>query len=201
MRRPERPALAARSTAPSSFTAASTYAASIPDDRRSYSSRTAGTHRLHPSRQRKLSDASIEKPLSGLPKNPPPRPPRESGPPPSTRGFSAITSVPSVPPLSQPADASHGLHNYSNMASSSSSLASNDSTASSPRTTSYHSRKTPNSSVSSTGSSNSYKTPQPTTVSPSAASDFVFPFSNESTSALEPDWNPADAATPTQKTD
>lgn len=201
MTRPERPALATRSTAPLPVTAVPTEAVAISDDRQSFSSRTTGTHRLHPSRQRRLSDASIEKPLSGTSRKPPLRSPRESGPPPSTRGFSAIPPVPSVPPLARSADASHGLHDYSNVASSSSSLASIDSTASSPRTASYHSRKTPNSSVSSTGSSSSYKTPQPTTISPSAASDFVFPFSNESTSAIESDPNAAGATTSTQNVD
>lgn len=201
MKSPGRPAFVTRSMGPSSVTAPSTERTSVPDPRHSFSSQATGTHRLHPSRQRRPSDASIEKPLSGSSRKPPPKSPRESGPPPSTRGFSAVPPTASVPSLSRPSDASHGLQSYSSMASSSSSLASNDSTASSLRTTSYHSRKTPSSSVSSAGSSNSYKAPQPTGVSPAAASEFVFPFSNESTSAEERDSSPAGIVTPTPKTE
>lgn len=196
MRRPERLNLVTRTTAPSSTITVPTERMPAPDSHQAPSSPATKTHRLHPGRQRRLSDASIEKPLSGSPrKKHPPRPAREPGPPPSMRGFSAIPPVPTIPPLPRPADASHGVHNYSSMASSSSSLGSNESLASNPMTTSYHSRKTPNSSVSSTGSSASYETPQPqpTSIPPSAAREFVFPFSNESTSTLQTNSAPAGA--------
>ena len=174
----------------------------VPNDHSSTSAQGPKIHRLHPSRQRKLSDASIDKPLSGsLKRTYVPRYTREPGPPPSTRGFSSIPSTPpSVPPLPEHTSFSQSLQSYANLASSSSSIGSIDSTASSLRGPAYHGRKTTSSSVSSAGSSGPYKAYQHAQASSSAIRDFVFPFTNESTTTVATDpSSEKPAATPIHK--
>ncbi|SPO05984.1 uncharacterized protein DNG_08673 [Cephalotrichum gorgonifer] len=190
-KRPAHSASASGSTTSSPTTAVmGTAAATTPaeaiqaqKDDHSRSRSLTGTHRLYPGRQRRLSDASVEKALSGTPKQKQPsNPPRDSRPPPSTRGFSSIPPVPSLPALSSHISSSHAAQPHSNVASSNSSLASIESAASSPRAMSFNKRQTPNSSVSSTGSSDSYRAARPASIVPSAANEFVFPFGNDSTS-------------------
>lgn len=166
----ERPVLATRSTAPA--------AGASPTD-------AAGDYRLHPRRQRRLSDASIDKPLSGSPKKKYPSTSRDSKPPLSTRGFNSIPPVPSIPALPRPASGPR-THSHSASASSTSSVAGSETSGPESRARSYRSRVTPDSSALSTGSS----TPSKLEPAPAHTTNgFVFPFTDGTTSA-----SPADPA-------
>lgn len=173
----ERPVLSTRLSASPTVAVPPTDAASALEGTHSDSS-AAGAHRLHPRRQRRLSDASIDKPLSGSPKKKYSSTSRDSRPPPSTRGFSSIPPVPSLPMLSRPTT-SLQAHSHSTSESSSSSVAGSESLGSGSKTRSYRSRSTPDSSVLSTGLSTLSK-PKPVSVTPCTASDFVFPFTDDS---------------------
>lgn len=183
----ERPVLATRSTAP---------AAGAPP------SGAAGNHQLHPRRQRRLSDASIDKPLSGSPKKKYPSTSRDSKPPPSTRGFSSIPPVPSIPALPRPTNGPR-THSHSASASSTSSVAGSETSGPESRARSYRSRVTPDSSALSTGSST------PSKLEPASAhttNGFVFPFTDGTTSsspadpASEETLRPAHKASPKEAT-
>lgn len=178
----ERPVLATRTAAPHTTAAPPTDVAPALEDPHSRSS-AAGAHRLHPRRQRRLSDASIDKPLSGLPKKKYPSTSRDSKPPPSTRGFSSIPPVPSIPALPRPASGPR-THSHTASASSTSSVAGSETSGPELRARSYRSRTTPDSSALSTGLSTPSKL-EPAPVH--TMNGFVFPFTDDTTSSIPAD--------------